>query len=114
MAMKIQEYGNKEIKNAIIKSFIEKDPKYFIPFLLSKNVFVEYWNKTKFYQIFKNEILNLEMKDGFREIKFEKQDWGYYDDYTKLNIYDNYHLNPRFTILFKDENEKLYLEFNPF
>ena len=54
------------------------------------------------------------MKDGFREIKFEKQDWGYYDDYKKLNIYDNYHLNPRFTILFKDENEKLYLEFNPF
>ena len=114
MAMKIQEYNNKEIKNAIIKSFIEKDPKYFIPFLLSKNVFVEYRNKTKFYQIFKNEILNLEMKDGFREIKFEKQDWGYYDDYTQLNIYDNYHLHPRFSILFKDEDEKLYLEFNPF
>jgi hypothetical protein len=54
------------------------------------------------------------MRDGLREIKFEKQDWGYYDDYTKLNIYDNYHLHPRFTILFKDQNENLYLEFEPF
>ncbi|SEP79465.1 hypothetical protein SAMN04488097_0671 [Epilithonimonas lactis] len=114
MAMKIQEYGNKEIKNAIIKSFLEKDPKYFIPFILSKNVFVDYWNKTKFYEAFKYEILKLEMKDGFREIKLEKQYWDYYDDYTQLNIYDNYHLAPRFTILFKDENEKIYLEFDPF
>lgn len=112
--MQIKQYNNKEIKNAIIKSFIEKDPKYFIPFLMSKNVIVDYWNKTKFYQAFKNEILKLEMRDGFREIKFEKQDWGYYDDYTQLNIYDNYHLNPIFSILFKDEDEKLYLEFNPF
>lgn len=114
MAIMIQKHNSKEIKNAVIKSFIEKDPKYFIPFLLSKNVLVDYWNKTKFYKVLKSEILKLEMKDGFKEIKFEKQDWGYYDDYTQLNIYDNYHLNPRFTILFKDENEKLYLEFNPF
>lgn len=112
--MQVKQYDNKEIKNAIIKSFIEKDPKYFIPFLLSKNVLVDYWNKTKFYKVLKSEILKLELKDGFKEIKFEKQDWGYYDDYTQLNIYDNYHLNPRFSILFKDEDEKLYLEFNPF
>lgn len=112
--MQVKQYDNKEIKNAIIKSFIEKDPKYFIPFLLSKNVLVDYWNKTKFYKVLKSEILKLELKDGFKEIKFEKQDWGYYDDYTQLNIYDNYHLNPRFTILFKDEDEKLYLELNPF
>lgn len=114
MAIMIQKHNNKEIKNAIIKSFIEKDPKYFIPFLLSKNVLVDYWNKTKFYKTFKYNILKSEMKNGFREIKFEKQDWEYYDDYTQLNIYDNYHLNPRFTILFKDEDEKLHLEFNPF
>lgn len=112
--MQVKQYDNKEIKNAVIKSFIEKDPQYFIPFLLSKNVLVDYWNKTKFYKILKSEILKLEMKDGFKEIKFEKQDWEYYDDYTQLNIYDNYHLNPRFTILFKDEDEKLHLEFNPF
>lgn len=114
MHKKIQEYNSIEIKNAIIKSFIEKDPKYFIPFLLSKNILVDHWNKTKFYEVLKYEILKMEMKDGFREIKFEKQDWGYYHDYTQLNIYDKYHLNPRFTILFKDDDEKIHLEFNPF
>lgn len=112
--MKTFKYNRNDILNAIICSFIEKNPRYFIPFLLSKNVFVDYWNKTKFYQVFKYEILKLEMKNGFKEIKFNKQDWSYYDDYTQLNIYDNYYLNPRFTILFKFENERLYLEFNPF
>ena len=112
--MKTESYNKNEILKAIVHSFIEKDPKYFIPFLLSKNVFVDHWNKTQFYQRFKNEIFKLEMRDGLGEIKLEKQDWGYYDDYTKLNIYDNYHLHPRFTILFKDQNENLYLEFEPF
>ncbi len=32
----------------------------------------------------------------------------------QMNFYDNYHVNPRFSILFEDVEEKIYLEFRVF
>ncbi len=103
-------YTNQEIRKAIVLSFIRKEPKHFIPFLLSKNVYTDSWNKTLFYKMFKSEILKSTVKNGIGEIKFSQQDSDFYNDYLQLNIYDNYHLYPRFSILFKEENEKIYLE----
>ena len=107
-------FTNKEIRKAFVYSFIKRDASFFIPFLLSKNVYVDYWNKTTFYKIFKFKLLKLEAKNGIGKITFERQNWAYYSDYTMLNIYDNFHQHPRFSILFKDVGEKIYLEFNPF
>ena len=105
-------YTNKEIRKAIVYSFIRKESNFFIPYLLSKNVYVDYINKTSFYKIFKYHIQKLEIKQGIREIKFEQQNWGYCNDFIKLCIYDNFHENPRFSILFKDVGDKIYLEFD--
>ena len=110
----MKDFSNKEIRNSIVHSFLKNEPKYFIPYLISKNTYVDDVNKMKFYKIFKCKILDLKIKGKIKDIKVEKEFNGFYDDYLQLNIYDECHLNPRFSIFYKYEGEKIYLGFMPF
>ncbi len=64
-------YTNKDIRKAIVYSYIKKIQRHFIPYLLSKNVHVDYWNKTKFYKLNKYHVLKLKVVNQIREIRFE-------------------------------------------
>ncbi|KQT16464.1 hypothetical protein ASG31_13195 [Chryseobacterium sp. Leaf404] len=105
---------NKHIRNALVVAFVKKDPKYFISFLKSEIVIVDRESKLDFYKLFRNKILHSKVRGKIKEIKVEKEFNGFYDDYLQLNIYDGFHKNPRFSIFYKYDNEKIHLGFMPF
>lgn len=107
-------YTNKRIRDSIVFSFLKRKPQYFIPFLMSDNTIVEDDSKIYFYKLFKYRILTSKVKGKIKDIRVEKEFNGFYDDYFKLNFYDEYHLNPRFSIFYKFENEKIHLGLMPF
>ena len=111
---KMKNYSNKEIRNSIINAFLKNEPKYFIPYLMSQNTYVDDDNKMKFYKLFKHNILNSKINGKITDIKVEKELNGFYNDYLKLNFYDNYHLYPRFSIFYKYDVDKIHLGFMPF
>ena len=106
--------SNKEIRNSIVYAFLKRQPEYFIPYLMSQNPYVDDDNKMKFYKLFKHNILNSKINGKITDIKVEKELNGFYNDYLKLNFYDNYHLYPRFSIFYKYDVDKIHLGFMPF
>lgn len=107
-------YSVKDIRNSVVYSFLKKDPCHFIPFLMSDNVSVDDDNKVKFYNQFRHNILNANIKGKIAEIKVEIELNGFYDDYLQLNFYDEFHINPRFSIFYKYEGEKIHFGLMPF
>lgn len=105
---------NKNIRDAMVWAYVKKDSKYFISFLMSEIVIVDTDNKIDFYKLFKSKILNSTVKGSIKEIKVEKEFNGFYDDYFQLNIYDEFHKHPRFSIFYKYEEEKIHLGLMPF
>jgi hypothetical protein len=105
---------NKDIRNSIVYAFLKRKPEHFIPYLMSKNTFIDDENKVKFYKQFKCRILKSKIIGKISQIKVDKEFNGFYDDYLQLNFYDEYHLNPRFSIFYKYQNEDIHLGFMPF
>ena len=104
-----------EINEALRLSCINNNPVHFIPFLLSKNVKVDFVNKVRFYAYFKYLLKCAHSSAvGPLVLKIEKYTWEKDDDMRYYNFYDDVHKYDRLSIQHKEIDGKLFIKSMPF
>ena len=111
----LKQYSIEEIKKQMIKCCINNDTSSFIPYLLSKNVSVDYISKLKFYQFFKYMVQgNMGCSTTTYDFKVEilkiENDLKYYE----IRFYDNYRSFPRVTLEIMETKNRIFIEVSPF
>ena len=111
----LKQYSIEEIKNQLIECCISKDTASFIPYLLSRNVSVDYINKLRFYKFLKYMVKgNMGCSKRTFNFKIEKlkidNDLKSYD----ISFYDNYHLYPRVILEIIETENRIFIEVSPF
>lgn len=104
-----------EINQALEKSCLNNQPFHFIPYLLSKNVIVEFPNKVCFYKSFKKLLKCAHTQSiGPLVLKIEKYPWEEDSDMRYYNFYDDVHKYDRLSIQHKEIGGKLFINSMPF
>jgi hypothetical protein len=113
--MKKNLYSKEEIKSQLVFACINNNPKSFIPYLLSPNVFTDMPNKTRFYSFFKM-IVNCAAKNAIGNLilKIEQPDWLTDKNIVQYNFYDVIHKYSRISIEIKEDKHKLNIDTQPF
>lgn len=103
------------IKAALIHSCINYEPHSFLPYLQSELIDTDMPSKDKFFVFFRY-MLRLVKRNSKSELvlKIETVDDNPDLTFNYYNFYDNFHQNPRLSIIVKELSNKIFLEILPF
>lgn len=108
-------YNAIQIKEALIASCLENNPRDFIPFLLSQNVTTEFPNKMRCYRYFKMLLSCAQTNSvGPLSLKIEQYEWLEDKNLFNLNFYDNIHKYSRISIQWKEYSNSVFINPMPF